>query len=298
MTSKQEGIARMTAGASRSRRYLGIQLGGSRRTAVVCLDYFPRERKVFLAEKHLHLHGSSEETADELLLRVVNGLAPDIIAVDAPLSLPPCLKCQLHCPGAGACTVPAVRWMREEAQRRGWGKNRFPPPYTHRPVDLLLRGRWQDEVPLSLPVEEAFGSGRAPLAARMAFLRPRFEPQHFVEVSPRFALAGIASWYGISVRELRRARDLETGAENRFTILNRVATKPELAALPYVFLYISDVVALARELSAFDAFLCSLMALLEDLKLLQKPEFEPAWGQVARPVELSELQKHGKKDGA
>lgn len=283
--------------SAKSQRYLGLQLGGSRRTAVVCLDYFPGQKKVFLVENKTRLHGTNEETADELLLRVVNGLAAESIGVDAPLTLPPCLICsETACPGAQACNKEAVQWMREESERRRWSKSKFPPPYTHRPVDLLMRGKWQDDVPLPIPSEEAFGSGRAPLTARMNYLRKRFTTQKFLEVSPRFALAGIADWYGISVRELRRCRDMEYGAENRFTILNKIAEKTDIPGLPHVFLYMTDLVSIAKELSSFDAFLCALMALFESLDLLEKPEIDPSWGHVARPRALRQKNRDAWED--
>lgn len=276
--------------SAKSQRYLGLQLGGSRRTAVVCLDYFPAQGKVFLVENKARLHGTNEETADELLLRTVNGLGPDAIGVDAPLTFPPCLICEeASCPGAQACPKESVRWMREESERRHWSKAKMPPPYTHRPVDLLMRGRWQDDSPLPVPVEEAFGSGRAPLTARMSYLRRRFTTQKFLEVSPRFALMGIADWYDISVRELRRCRDLEYGAENRFTILNKIAEKSDIPDLPHIFLYMTDVVSIAKDLSAFDAFLCAVMALFESLDLLEAPELDPSWGNVARPKSIRKL---------
>ncbi len=277
--------------SAKSHRFLGLQLGGSRRTALVCLDYFPGQNKVFLVENKNRLHGTNEETADELLLRVVNGLGPDAIGVDAALTFPPCLACEeSSCPGAQACPKESVQWMREESARRRWSKAKFPPPYTHRPVDLLLRGKWQDDAPLPIPTEEAFGSGRAPLTARMGYLRRRLTARKFLEVSPRFALAGIADWYGISVRELRRCRDLEYGAENRFTILNKVATKTEIPGLPHIFLYMTDIVSIAKDLSSFDAFLCAAMALFETLDLLEEPELDPAWGNVARPKRLRDLR--------
>jgi hypothetical protein len=287
-----------------SQRYLGLELGGSRRTTAVCLEYRPEERKVFLVETRAHLHGTREETADEAVLRALNELGPHAIGVDAPLTFPPCLGCELaECPGVAACPKESVRWMREEAERRRWTKAKLPPPYTHRPVDLLMRGRWQDDAPMPIPAEEAFGSGRAPLAARMSYLRKHLVCKNLLEVNPRFALAGIAEWYGVSIRELRRCRDVEHGAENRFTILNKIAEAGAGRAagegyrpvpppeLPRVHLYMTEVVALAKDLSAFDGLLCALMPLYGDLGLLEPPEIDPTWGWVARPVRPTSLRR-------
>ncbi|MGZ3653537.1 MAG: hypothetical protein ACXWR4_19330 [Bdellovibrionota bacterium] len=273
------------------KRFLGLELGGSRRTAVVCLEYTSRGEKVFLAATHAQLRGTHDETADEILIRTVNELKPDLIGVDAPLTFPPCLVCDVPaCPGVGGCPKASVQWMREESARRHWSKAKFPPPYTHRPIDLLMRGRWQDDSPMPIPAEEAFGSGRAPLTARMSYLRKHFDCKNLLEVSPRFALAGIAEWYGISTRELRRCRDMEHGAENRFTILNKVAEKNVAPELPHVFLYMTDVVSLAKDLSSFDALLCALMGVYAELGLLEAPELDPNWGYVAKPARPKEVR--------
>jgi hypothetical protein len=274
-----------------ARRFLGLELGGSRRTAVVAIDYFPAEGKVFLAESAIHLHGTKDETADEALVRTVNRLEPDLISVDAPLTFPPCLTCELgDCPGAFACPKESVKWMREESERRRWSKAKFPPPYTHRPVDLLMRGKWQEDAPLPLPSDEAFGSSRAPLAARISYLRRLFACKKLLESNPRFAMAGIADWYNVSTRELRRCRDMEYGAENRFTILNKLAERSSVPGLPHVFLYMTDVVGLSKELSAFDALLCALMGLFSTLDLLEPNELPAEWGSLARPRSLRALR--------
>lgn len=277
---------------TKSKRYLGLELGGSRRTAVVCIDYFPGQGKVFLVETRAQLHGTREETADELVLRTINGLAADVIGVDAPLQFPPCLVCEEEaCPGALECPRKSVQWMKEESERRGWNKSKYPPPYTHRPVDLLLRGRWQDDSPLPIPAEETMGSGRAPLTARMSYLRRRITTKKLVEVNPRLALVGLAEWYGISVRELRRCRDLQYGAENRFLILNKITAKHQNPEIPHIDLFMTDLVSIAKDLSAFDAYLCAMMALFSELHLLEEPEIDPAWGNIARPKSLKSLRQ-------
>jgi hypothetical protein len=273
-----------------SQRYLGLELGGNRRTAVVALDYFPAEAKVFLAENVIHLHGTQAETADEALVRTVNRLDPGLISVDAPLSFPPCFLCDDPGCAEGKCMKPAAVWMREESERRRWSKAKMPAPYTHRPVDLLMRGKWQEDSPLPIPSDEAFGSSRAPLAARISYLRKLFACKNLLESSPRLALAGIAEWYGISIRELRRCRDMEYGAENRFIILNKLTERAVVPGVPHVFLYMTDVVSLSKDLSAFDSLLCALMGLFHGLDLLEKPEIPPEWGNIARPKSLRSLK--------
>jgi hypothetical protein len=178
--------------------------------------------------------------------------------------------------------------MREEAKGVRFSKHKLPSPYTQRPVDYLLRGKWQEDAFVSFPVDESFGSSRAPLAARMQYLQRHLRPANgFLEVNPRLALGGIASWYNLGAREVRRARDVEVGAEIRSEILDAIARAPRHELVPHVFLYNSDITALAQDLSAFDALLCALMVMGDALGILEEPDFDPDWGVVAKPRKFS-----------
>lgn len=266
-------------------RYVGLELGSGRRTTVVALDYFPEQKKVFLAELRGNFQNTEEQSSDDQLIAHLNGLEADVLGVDAPLTLPPCLQCKADlCPGVSHCEMPAVKWMREEAKR--WGKARYPTPYTQRPVDFLLRGKWQDDAVVPFPTDESFGSSRAPLAARMQYLQRHLECEEILEVNPRLALSSLADQYDFSPRELRRSRDVEDGLENRFTLLDKMSAAPKFAELPHLFLYNSEISQLSQELSAFDALLCAWMAAYKGLGLLEAPEIPEEWGNVARPRRL------------
>jgi hypothetical protein len=271
----------------KARRFLGLELGGSRshRTAMVALDFFPG--RAFVAELHAQLHGEAgEEGPDQELVRLINASSHEVLAVNAPLSLPPCVSCELPaCPSFERCEQPAISWMRAEAAKLP-GKTRVPSPYTQRPVDLLLRGKWQQDLPVEIPVDESFGSARAPLAARMMYLRRHFNSPKFLEVNPRLALAGIAPWYKITERELRRCRDVEDGIENRASILEKLCADPKVEA-PKLFLYNSDLTAFIKDLPAFDALLAALMGLYEDQALLESLDWDSSWGRIAKPRRLS-----------
>jgi predicted nuclease with RNAse H fold len=115
-----------------------------------------------------------------------------VVAVDAPLTLPPCVPCQLACPGIDRCTVPAVAWMRENAAPLALRRGRSDPgkplvtPYTQRPTELLLEH-------LTLQPRETLGQGMGPLAARATYLRRATSPrlrlnENLIEVHPRATL--------------------------------------------------------------------------------------------------------------
>jgi hypothetical protein len=267
------------------KRFLGIELGGARRTAILALDFFAQENKVFVTKIETPLHPDQEETADEQLLRIVNSFEAEIIGVDAPLTFPPGLSCEPNCDGARTCQRAPSVWMREEAKRQKWGKGKLPLLYAQRPVDLLLRGEWQEESLVTFPVEDSFGSGRAPLAVRMNYLKGKVRAKKILEVNPRFSLGELARIFGVSAREVRRSRDVEEGLEQRFSILESLS-QPR-GKLPHLFLYNSDISLLAQNLSAFDALICGYVAVLDAVNLLEPPCFPEEWGNVAKIQKIS-----------
>lgn len=137
-----------------ARRYLGLELSGAKngKTALATLEYYPKERKIFLLDiydrisghhvEHGHAAGGLEgmtAAGDEALLGLVGELTEDLIqipgasarpagrrvsarptphsivmAVNVPLELPPCISCtRKSCPRPAACGVAAIKWMRE-----------------------------------------------------------------------------------------------------------------------------------------------------------------------------------------
>jgi predicted nuclease with RNAse H fold len=154
---------------------------------------------------------------DEALVSYIEGLGAQdriVIAVDAPLTLPACLRCQVPvCPGAAACEVPATAWLRTAGadlmsaalvrdrdriaaipSASGFASHpsadhpvsRSPlAPYTHRCTEVLLHYS-RDVVP-----REMLGRGLGPIAARGAHLRRVLGGsgfalnQNLIEVSPR-----------------------------------------------------------------------------------------------------------------
>ncbi|KIG16571.1 hypothetical protein DB30_04342 [Enhygromyxa salina] len=131
---------------------------------------------------------------DEVLLRWVDRWVDEhtVTAIDAPLTLPPCVRCQLQCPGIEACTVPVVAWMRRHGGYLVIRTGRSDPgkpaitPYTQRATELLLERA-------TLAPRESLGQGMGPLAARAAYLRRALSPrlrlnENLLEVHPRATL--------------------------------------------------------------------------------------------------------------
>lgn len=248
-------------------RYLGLNLAGakSHKTALAALEYYPPESKssgkIFLLEVY------EEVAGDQALLELIEQVSGETgvrrLGVDAPLTLPPCLECARRaCRTTGKCTAPAVKWMREIARRatRRPARPLEVTPYTQRPFELYARFKLLPELPeyARFEIDEALGGTKAPLTARMHWLRRHLGDLDIVEVWPKLSIAALAARLRIPKRTLETYRSLELGAESRETILELISEKEN------VFIYERDLRKLAVGLGAFDAFICAYTALLSD----------------------------------
>src|SRR4051812_38136953 len=117
-----------------------------------------------------------------------------LVCVDAPLTLPPCLRCEVPvCPGQDSCVDPAVLEMRrlaeddEETRDHRRGKPNVTP-YTQRATEVYLHRR-RGVLP-----RETLGQGMGPLTARAAHLMRALADgfrlnENLIEVYPKATLA-------------------------------------------------------------------------------------------------------------
>lgn len=217
--------SRSSGARARLRRFIGVSLGGGRgKTTAVArmqLGEADGESELVVAEARVkggHRGGGGDATLrgpfrDGPLIEYLHRWVDEdtVVAMDAPLTLPPCVRCQLACPGVDACTVPSVAWMRAHAEPLSTRQGRRDPgkpnvtPYTQRATELLLEH-------VTLQPREALGQGMGPLAARAAYLRRALSPglrlnENLIEVHPRATLIRL---YGD--REERKTRRGETEA--------------------------------------------------------------------------------------
>lgn len=196
------------------RRFIGVSLGGARgkTTAIARLEWRQDGRPLVLVEARIKSghRGSGEEGLqsakedkgaslgyfrDSALLEYLRQwpAQENVLAMDVPMRLPPCIGCQRICPGSEDCEVPQVVWMRSMAQRllpRSAKSDKEKPqfcPYSERPADLL-------HAYFSCSGVDALTTAVGPQAARAQYLQQRLHPdyrQHhnWVEVSPRTAIA-------------------------------------------------------------------------------------------------------------
>ncbi|MCG8423175.1 MAG: DUF429 domain-containing protein [Proteobacteria bacterium] len=198
--------------------FIGIDLGGARgkTTAVARLSLRGEESGVTVEEVSTRRAGI-EPWNDSALLDYLSELDNEssVLAVNAPLTVPACLRCQLTvCPGKDECVDPAVVWLRNEGAqiaaqavendldriaviptvhttasgRRVTGPPPPQPriePYMHRGVEVKLHYE------RGLLPRDSLGIGTGPIAARAAHLRRMLAGMNFdlhrnlLEVSPR-----------------------------------------------------------------------------------------------------------------
>ena len=172
--------------------FIGVDLGGGKgkNTAVARLER--AESGVQVTD-----YGTGKDAPwfDDRLLSYL--LAQDertLVAIDAPLTLPVCVRCQLpSCPTVERCDVPVVRWFQDRASKPrvdGIVSNTTKPrytSYTQRATEVVLH-----EEHHILP-RETLGQGMGPLTARTAYLlralSARYQlSKNLIEVYPKATL--------------------------------------------------------------------------------------------------------------
>jgi hypothetical protein len=174
--------------------FVGIDLGGARGKTTAVARLASVEGGVTVQEVTTR-HQGGEPWHDAALLDYLSNLGqPAVVAINAPLTVPACVRCTLPaCPGRDACADPAVQWLYREGaalvdealesdgdriavipSSHGYrGFSSVPPtrsrpriePYMHRAAEVALHyGR-------GLLPRDALGAGTGPIAARAGHLR-------------------------------------------------------------------------------------------------------------------------------
>lgn len=195
------------------RRSLGIDLGGasSDTTGYVVLD--GAERPHILAAGR-PARSESPVEAEERLLGLVDDWRPSVVAIDAPLTLPPCLTCPSFCRGPGTlCELRSAQEM--------WTAGRNP--VSQRACEVLVQER-AGERPMPT-MQLGVITGRAVAFARRLATRgippSVMERGEIVEVYPRASLRRLG---GRDARLLPRAKS-ETPTDFRARVLEALGER-------------------------------------------------------------------------
>jgi predicted nuclease with RNAse H fold len=170
------------------KRFIGIDLGGGRgkKTALAVLD----RSKGGVTVTALLPRPEEPPLYDAALIGAVRERGEGAaVCVDAPLTLPPCVRCEVACcPGQPSCTDAEVVTLRR-LFGLGVGRKGKPAftPYTQRATEAYLERK------RGIAPREALGQGMGPLTARASFLVRALAGQFtlndsLVEVFPRATL--------------------------------------------------------------------------------------------------------------
>jgi predicted nuclease with RNAse H fold len=166
-----------------ARRCLGLDLGGasSPTTGVAVVDSSRRPARIVdnPAPQVLTTRRSPLE-AEQRLVEFVRECRPDVVAIDAPLTLPPCMSC------SGGCRGPDPHHCESQEARALWrgGWNPTSQRACERAVVEALAVRPMPTMQLGVPAARAIG-----LQRRIRRLRPA---PTVIEVYPKASLAAIS----------------------------------------------------------------------------------------------------------
>lgn len=175
------------------RTFLGVDLGGGKGKNTAVARLVATDDGVEVRD---YGTGRDGPWFDDALLAYLHEHRQDaVLAIDAPLTLPACVRCTVDlCPGTSLCVDGDVVWFRQRTDSkpaRDGGKPIYTP-YTQRPTEVLLA-----EEHAILP-RETLGQGMGPLTARAAHLcralRPHFQLNHnLLEVYPKATVTQLCS---------------------------------------------------------------------------------------------------------
>jgi predicted nuclease with RNAse H fold len=238
------------------RRFLGVDLGGGKgKTTAVARLEINGEGQLEVVEVGTQSPGKQTPWYDDILTDyLVLHADQAVLAVDAPLTLPACVRCREPiCPGMSACVDPAIVWFRTEGEQmiaesieadrdriaaipangKRSGSTPAAPrapkplttPYTQRATEVVMHRRH------GIIPRETLGQGMGPLTARASYLvralgRSGYAlNQNLIEVYPK---ATIHQLWGRKIAR-RYKREVETW-ETRATVLESLRGKLEFAA--------------------------------------------------------------------
>ena len=254
------------------KRYLGLELSGAKnaKTTLAVIEYYPKEKKVFVLDIHSGIGADANCNSDEALIQTIQDHAnhhPDVkMGVNVPLTLPPSVLPVKK--GQTPLDSPEVKWMQTHftkrvnppVSKRTAKLKDFFTPYTQRPIEIWLKNEVLSQLPpkMRFEIDETLGGNKAPLTARMQFLKHYLEDYELHEVLPKLTVALITPFLKISQKTLQQYRQLEDGATARQAILDKMCETLD------IFIYDRDQKKITQNLNAFDAFLCAYTVLLYD----------------------------------
>jgi hypothetical protein len=261
--------------------FVGLALAGGKsdKTCLASVEYYPKQRKIFLSQLHDRIRSEGDISSDLILVEELNNrdVAPEFVAYNVPLNLPKCMRCKLKCPGYESCSEDEIVWMWDNYRRLELkrAERKIFTPYTERCVEQYLSSSLEEP----FHVQHALGANLAPLTARAAYLHKRMKYPS-IEVFPKLSLWRIGRALNIQKSHLRHHKHQEGGQESRMVILK------ELIRQDVAFIYEQDVRLMVESVNAFDAFICALTAVLKFTGQVERPPkgfpLEDGWIEIPK----------------
>ncbi len=176
------------------RTFLGVDLGGGKgkNTAVARLVVSEDGAAIEVRDYGTGRDGPWFDEA--LVAYLIQHKEQALLAIDAPLTLPACVRCAVEaCPGFAACVDPDVVWFQARAAlKKSTTHKPTYTPYTQRPTEVILHEE------RSILPRETLGQGMGPLTARAAHLRRALRPHYdlnrnLLEVYPKASITQLCS---------------------------------------------------------------------------------------------------------
>lgn len=240
-------------------KFVGLTLGGGkgRKTSLCVLEYYVKEKKLFLSELHENIEEKIKISSDSQIIKIIEGHSKSLhtVAIDAPLKPPKCIRCRLPCPGHEDCDEPEIKWMWKWHKKRSPKKrpNKIFTPYTERCVEQYI----STEVDAEIFPDHAFGSNRAPLMARALYLKRRIKKAKVIEVLPRLSVWRIGLQMGIRKSRLPYYKHMTKGPAIRQVFLDRWSEEG------LSFIYHRDFKLMVKDAFAFESLICAYTAYLQ-----------------------------------
>lgn len=263
-------------------RFAGVSLGGGKtfKTAVSVLEYYPKQRRLFVRSVYPEMGGKDGLSADEHLFALLTEEEKPLkyVGLDAPLQFPKCVRCSLKCPGYENCTEPEIQWLWQHHKTYRQGQKRpskIFTPYTERCVDVYL----SEEMGEMYHSHHALGANRAPLAARAHYLARRLPAQTLFEFHPRLTLGQLGAALGVQKSYLKFYRHSDGSFERRQYLLNQLVEKG------WVFLYQQDLRLAVEDPHVFESILGGITGYLKYRGQTVRPpsDFPPGEVWVEHP---------------
>jgi len=215
--------------------FIGVDLGGGKGKNTAVARLVLDDQGVKVAD-----YGTGREAPwyDERLIAYLRQQPDAVVAVDAPLTLPSCVRCLLPtCPHPGGLRRADHFLVRERAARPRLSELQITPPkngnsrakprytpYTQRATEVVLHEDFK-----ILP-RETLGQGMGPLASRGSYIRRALAGTHtlndnLIEVYPKATITQL-----FTTRTAGRYKRSADSPETRLDILNGLGDLPSRQA--------------------------------------------------------------------